>query len=181
MKIESIVYLNIGLLSAGLVVATVVALIHRRAVQLATGRIEALVQATRDLQTVVEQLRNETNTRIVEMQEAINTIKVEFVAMDVELASKAPPQKNSSSAVPKVTSSHEDTWTRHYSSADFSIVPNYYRTNDDDSWPRDESASDATKRHATALSEGHLSTAARPGTTAQPPSTSVLTEKKSGR
>jgi hypothetical protein len=170
MKIELIVYSAIGFLSAGLIAAALVSIIHRRAIQLTTRRLEAtLAQATRDLQTNLEQLRNETNRKVVELEQAIDALKIECAATNIELVPlKAQAREKSLSIAPKINPSEsEDTWTRGENSADISIVPTARGSNDNETWVRDGSAPDPVLQRgsatqlATVFSQGNLSTVAK--------------------
>jgi|SRR5882672_3283512 len=98
--IESIMYLAIGFLFAGLIGVAVVPLIHGRAVRLTTRRLEAAlplqmseIQAGKDLlradfamatrrrELMIEQLRNRNASQLIELgrkSEVVNRLKLEL-------------------------------------------------------------------------------------------------------
>jgi hypothetical protein len=181
MKIEFTVYLALGLVCAGLVGAILASLVHRKTLHLTERRLEAtLAQATRDLQTNLEQLKNQTTTRIADLEQAIDALKVEYAATNIELVSlKAQAQETSFSSAPRVAPSEsEDTWTRGEGSADISIVPTVAGSivptvagsNDNDTWVRDAHAPDPVSHQDSAtllakvFSQGNLFTVAEPVT-----------------
>jgi hypothetical protein len=169
MKIEFTVYLAIGFMCAGLVGAILVLFVHRKTLHLTARRLEAtLVQATRDLQTNLEQLRNETTTRIADLEQTIDALKIECAATNIELVSlKAQGRETSFSSAPKVSPSEsEDSWTRGEGSADISIVPTVAGSNDNNTWVRDASLPDPVLHRDSAtllakvFSQGNLFTVA---------------------
>jgi hypothetical protein len=170
MKIEFTVYLAIGFVCAGFFGAILASLVHRKTLHVTAKRLEAtLAQATRDLQTNLEQLKNQTTTRIADLEQAIDALKVECAVTNIELVSlKAQAQESSFSSAPRVAPpKSEDTWTRGEGSADISIVPTVAGSNDNDTWVRDASTrdpvlhGDSATLLAKVFSQGNLFTDAK--------------------
>ena len=118
MNLESIVPLGIACLLAGLVVAFLF-LVRRPAARRST----MLAQATRDLEATVGQLRDETDSRIAELEEAVNKLKTERVAANIQLMSLKAQTDETLAALKAVSSGQEDNWIRGESPVDISIVP----------------------------------------------------------
>jgi hypothetical protein len=105
--IETIMYMGIGFLFAGLIGVAVMPLVHGRAVRLTVRRLEAALpqsmeeiradkdllradfaMSTRRLEIIIEQLKNKTTSQLVELGtkgDAINRLKVERDALKAEI------------------------------------------------------------------------------------------------
>jgi hypothetical protein len=105
--IETIMYMGIGFLFAGLIGVAVMPLVHGRAVRLTVRRLEAALPqsmeeiradkdllradfaiSTRRLEIIIEQLKNKTTSQLVELGtkgDAINRLKVERDALKAEI------------------------------------------------------------------------------------------------
>jgi hypothetical protein len=105
--IETIIYMGIGFLFAGLIGVAVMPLVHGRAVRLTVRRLEAALpqsmeeiradkdllradfaMSTRRLEIIIEQLKNKTTSQLVELGtkgDAINRLKVERDALKAEI------------------------------------------------------------------------------------------------
>jgi hypothetical protein len=105
--IETIMYMGIGFLFAGLIGVAVMPLVHGRAVRLTIRRLEAALpqsmeeiradkdllradfaMSTRRLEIIIEQLKNKTTSQLVELGtkgDAINRLKVERDALKAEI------------------------------------------------------------------------------------------------
>ena len=155
MNLESIVPLGIACLLAGLVVAFLF-LVRRPAARRST----MLAQATRDLEATVGQLRDETDSRIAELEEAVNKLKTERVAANIQLMSLKAQTDETLAALKAVSSGQEDNWIRGESPVDISIVPRAKESVGSDTWVRAESDPEAVEPtnnvapFATVISEG---------------------------
>jgi uncharacterized protein HemX len=153
MNLEPIVLLGIACVLAGLVVAFLF-LVRRRAAR----RRTRLAQATHDLEATVAQLRNETDSRIAELEEAVNKLKIECVSANVQLVSLKAQTDETLATLKAVSSGQEDTWIRGV--VDISIVPRAIESAGSDTWVRAESDPEAVgptnnvAPFATAISEG---------------------------
>jgi hypothetical protein len=107
MTLDSLMFMGIGALFAGLIGVAVMPLVHGRAVRLTTRRLEAALPqsmaeiqsdkdllsaefavSTRRLEKLVEQLRNKTTSQRVELdkkEDAINRLKIERDALNIEV------------------------------------------------------------------------------------------------
>ena len=129
--VESIMYFGIGFLFAAVIGVAIIPLIHRRAVQLTIRRLEASIPqsraeiqadkdllraefalSTRRLEMSVEQLMNKTTNQLSELGkkgDAINRLKIERDAQNVELiALKTQSKRSTSGSLPPATRSRRE-------------------------------------------------------------------------
>ena len=155
MNVGPSVLFGIGGISAGLVIVLLF-FIRRRAAR----RRTKLIQATHDLEAIVGQLRNETDSRIAELEEAVNKLKIECVAANIQLVSLKAQTDETMAALKAVSSGQEDTWIRGENLVDISIVPRAIESASSDTWVRAESDPEAVELtnnvapFATVISEG---------------------------
>ena len=153
MTVEPSVLFGIGGVSAGLVIAFLF-LIRRRALRRST----TLAQRAHDLETKLGLFRSKTDSRIAELEEAINKLKVECAATNIELVSLKVQTDEALAAAKALW--REDTWIRRENPANISIVPRAIESADTDTWVRDEGESEAVEPAghavplATVISEG---------------------------
>jgi hypothetical protein len=155
MNLEPTGLLGITCLLVGLVVAFLF-LVRRRAARRST----TLAQATNDLEAKLELFRSETDSRIAELGEAINKLKFECAATNIQLVSLAAQTDGALAAAKALSLRQEDTWTRRENPVNISIVPRAIESADNDTWVRDEGEPEAVESPrnaaplATVISEG---------------------------
>lgn len=146
--------LAVGCISAGLIVTVLVAMRHR-----ASRRVTRLAQTTQDLQAELKELRDETKSRIVELGNAVDKLKVECATANIRLSSLKPQKSEANRKIAE--SMQADTWTRSENLIDFPIVPAIAELNDNDTWMRNESEpnvvgpTSSSALLATVFSQGH--------------------------
>jgi len=171
MPIEWVMYIAIVFLLAGLVCVVLGSLIHHRAVRLTTRLEAALPQSLAEIQTDKELLRSEfaMSTRV--LQDIVEQLKIELVALKVEVnALKTRPEVTTystkmiehASLVPVAPTTSQspledrwtcsdgedqlaqkDTWARGELMSDTSVIPSVSQHTSDDTWTRDVGESEA--------------------------------------
>src|ERR1035441_9984746 len=121
--IETIIYMGIGFLFAGLIGVAVMPLVHGGAVRLTVRRLEAALpqsmeeiradkdllradfaMSTRRLEIIIEQLKNKTTSQLVELGtkgDAINRLKGERDALKAEIIALKRKNKKRENHIPK--------------------------------------------------------------------------------
>ena len=155
MNLDSPALLTIGYVFAGFIITAVLFFMRRGA----SRRVTKLAQATQDLQANLEEFRNETNRRVVELENTVDQLKVECAVANVRLSS-AEAQKGATTAK-LAASTHEDSWIRSENLIDFPIVPTIPESLDNDTWvrnesePNDDEPMNSAALLATAFSQGN--------------------------
>jgi hypothetical protein len=171
MTVDSIVFMAIGLLIAGLIATAVMPLIHNRAVRLTTRRLEgtlpqstAEIQAdkdllraefamsTRRLETTVEQLRNKSTGQLVELgkkADAINRLKMERDALTIEVVALKTHVVVLKSQIEAAACS---TGTAKQAEL-LPVAPAISQSPDQNTWTRDERLSEDTWIHDEHISD----------------------------
>jgi septal ring factor EnvC (AmiA/AmiB activator) len=107
----------------------------------ANRHVTKVAQAGHDIRADLERLSNETNSKIVKLENEINMLKIEFASVSIQLVSV---KASKAAATPKISAStQKDTWTRSENLVDVSIVPTITEFRGNDTWVRNEIGSDA--------------------------------------
>lgn len=132
---------------------TVAPFIRRRA----SRRVTKLAQASRDIQVDFEEFRNTTNKRIVDLENAVERLKVECAAANIRLGSFKAPKSAATREI--AAAAQVDTWTRSENLTDpLPIVPAIEESSDNDTWVRGEGGpNDVEPTNSAALLENVFS------------------------
>src|SRR5262249_12293593 len=97
-----------------------------------------LAQASQDFRVDFEEFRNTSNKRIVDLENTVESLKLECAAANTRLASLEAPKGAATRKIPAAT--QPDTWTRRENVSDpLPIVPAIRESSDNDTWVRTES------------------------------------------
>ena len=120
MKIEFFIYFALACLSVG-IWAAVIFVIRRRTTHLKTTPL------TKDSNFQDYGDRDDISSRLVEVEQAINKLRVDFATMNIELASLKAKT---------VISLPEESWSRDKSLDQISVIPTIGESIDKDTWVR---------------------------------------------